>query len=141
MQPSLLPVRRFIRVRRFSLVLFLVRISVSCLSIRLLVCAYACPSLCLTVGQPVSLQNPSHWASTCCFLRVGPIDKRTTDRRTNTCRLVTVLPFCVSQVYQSVILKERKGEYLGKTVQVVPHIMDEIQVRSRASPFGRSHKQ
>ena len=33
------------------------------------------------------------------------------------------------QVYQSVILKERKGEYLGKTVQVVPHITDEIQVR------------
>lgn len=32
-------------------------------------------------------------------------------------------------MYQSVILKERKGEYLGKTVQVVPHITDEIQVR------------
>eukprot|EP00904_Undaria_pinnatifida_P007563 jgi/Undpi1/3937/HiC_scaffold_16.g07305.m1 len=31
------------------------------------------------------------------------------------------------KVYQSVILKERKGEYLGKTVQVVPHITDEIQ--------------
>ncbi|CAN0292781.1 unnamed protein product, partial [Hapterophycus canaliculatus] len=31
------------------------------------------------------------------------------------------------QVYQSVISKERKGEYLGKTVQVVPHITDEIQ--------------
>ncbi|CAN0548954.1 unnamed protein product, partial [Ectocarpus sp. 12 AP-2014] len=30
-------------------------------------------------------------------------------------------------VYQSVISKERKGEYLGKTVQVVPHITDEIQ--------------
>lgn len=35
------------------------------------------------------------------------------------------------QVYQSVILKERKGEYLGKTVQVVPHITDEIQVRTK----------
>lgn len=34
-----------------------------------------------------------------------------------------------SQVYQSVIFKERKGEYLGKTVQVVPHVTDEIQVR------------
>lgn len=32
-------------------------------------------------------------------------------------------------MYQSVILKERKGEYLGKTVQVVPHITDEIQVQ------------
>lgn len=31
------------------------------------------------------------------------------------------------KVYQSVILKERRGEYLGKTVQVVPHVTDEIQ--------------
>ena len=31
------------------------------------------------------------------------------------------------KVYQSVINKERKGDYLGKTVQVVPHITDEIQ--------------
>ena len=30
------------------------------------------------------------------------------------------------QIYYSVISKERKGEYLGKTVQVVPHIIDEI---------------
>lgn len=42
-------------------------------------------------------------------------------------------------MYQSVILKERKGEYLGKTVQVVPHITDEIQVRlklNRSSTFS-----
>ena len=32
-------------------------------------------------------------------------------------------------VYQSVINKERKGEYLGKTVQVIPHITDEIKKR------------
>lgn len=31
------------------------------------------------------------------------------------------------RIYQSVISKERKGEYLGKTVQVVPHITDEIK--------------
>ena len=31
------------------------------------------------------------------------------------------------RVYQSVINKERKGEYLGKTVQVIPHITDEIK--------------
>jgi CTP synthase len=31
------------------------------------------------------------------------------------------------QIYYSVIQKERKGEYLGKTVQVVPHITDEIK--------------
>ncbi len=32
-------------------------------------------------------------------------------------------------VYQSVINKERKGEYLGKTVQIIPHITDEIKER------------
>nr|CAD1837057.1 unnamed protein product [Ananas comosus var. bracteatus] len=31
------------------------------------------------------------------------------------------------KIYQSVINKERKGDYLGKTVQVVPHIIDAIQ--------------
>ncbi|HCL55839.1 MAG TPA: hypothetical protein DHW82_02380 [Spirochaetia bacterium] len=31
------------------------------------------------------------------------------------------------QVYQNVISKERKGEYLGKTVQVIPHITNEIK--------------
>lgn len=32
-------------------------------------------------------------------------------------------------VYQSVISKERKGEFLGETVQVIPHITDEIKYR------------
>lgn len=35
------------------------------------------------------------------------------------------------RIYQSVIDKERKGEYLGKTVQVIPHITDEIKDRVR----------
>jgi len=33
------------------------------------------------------------------------------------------------RIYQSVIEKERRGEYLGKTVQVIPHITDEIKDR------------
>lgn len=33
------------------------------------------------------------------------------------------------QVYQTVLDKERRGEYLGKTVQVIPHVTDEIQKR------------
>ncbi len=33
------------------------------------------------------------------------------------------------QVYQTVLDKERRGDYLGKTVQVIPHITDEIQHR------------
>ncbi len=35
------------------------------------------------------------------------------------------------RIYQSVINKERKGDYLGKTVQVIPHITDEIKRRIR----------
>jgi CTP synthase len=33
------------------------------------------------------------------------------------------------RIYQSVIQKERRGDYLGETVQVIPHITDEIQAR------------
>jgi len=35
------------------------------------------------------------------------------------------------QVYESVILKERRGDYLGKTVQVIPHVTDMIKDRIR----------
>jgi len=35
--------------------------------------------------------------------------------------------FTTGQVYENVIRKERKGEYLGATVQVIPHITDEIK--------------
>ncbi len=36
------------------------------------------------------------------------------------------------QIWLSVINQERRGDYLGKTVQVIPHITDEIQARIRA---------
>jgi len=35
--------------------------------------------------------------------------------------------FTTGRIYQSVIEKERRGDYLGKTVQVIPHITNEIQ--------------
>ena len=35
--------------------------------------------------------------------------------------------FTTGQIYESVIRKERRGEYLGKTVQVIPHVTNEIQ--------------
>ena len=35
--------------------------------------------------------------------------------------------FTTGQIYESVIRKERRGEYLGGTVQVIPHITDEIK--------------
>jgi CTP synthase len=40
------------------------------------------------------------------------------------------------QIYHSVITKERKGEYLGGTVQVIPHITDEIKDRIRICAEG-----
>jgi CTP synthase len=38
------------------------------------------------------------------------------------------------RIYQSVITKERRGEYLGSTVQVIPHITDEIKAAIRGTP-------
>lgn len=35
--------------------------------------------------------------------------------------------FTTGQIYSNVLRKERRGEYLGKTVQVIPHITNEIQ--------------
>ncbi len=40
--------------------------------------------------------------------------------------------FTTGRVYLSVLEKERRGDYLGKTVQVIPHITDEIKRRIRA---------
>ena len=40
------------------------------------------------------------------------------------------------RVYQSVIEKERRGDYLGSTVQVVPHITDEIKRRIKLLAEG-----
>ncbi len=42
-------------------------------------------------------------------------------------RMRKVNNFTTGQIYESVIRKERRGEYLGKTVQVIPHVTNEIQ--------------
>jgi CTP synthase len=44
--------------------------------------------------------------------------------------------FTTGQVYESVIRKERRGEYLGKTVQVIPHITDEIKAKVKKGAEG-----
>ena len=44
--------------------------------------------------------------------------------------------FTTGQIYESVIKKERRGEYLGKTVQVIPHITDEIKNHIRLGAEG-----
>lgn len=42
------------------------------------------------------------------------------------------------QIYSTVIAKERRGEYLGDTVQVIPHITDEIKRRMRLPAEGQT---
>ncbi len=44
-----------------------------------------------------------------------------------TTRMGKVNNFTTGQIYKSVLEKERRGDYLGKTVQVIPHITNEIQ--------------
>lgn len=44
--------------------------------------------------------------------------------------------FTTGQIYESVIKKERRGEYLGKTVQVIPHITDEIKTHIKRGAEG-----
>ncbi|HMT68201.1 MAG TPA: CTP synthase, partial [Bacteroidales bacterium] len=44
------------------------------------------------------------------------------------------------RIYQSVINKERRGDYLGKTVQVIPHITDEIKRRIKIVGSGGNYE-
>ncbi len=46
--------------------------------------------------------------------------------------------FTTGRVYQSVIEKERRGEYLGKTIQVIPHIVGEIKDRIKKAGEGKN---
>lgn len=44
--------------------------------------------------------------------------------------------FTTGRIYQDVIQKERRGDYLGATVQVIPHVTDEIKHRIRQAAEG-----
>src|SRR5882672_9600123 len=46
-------------------------------------------------------------------------------------RLTRQNNFTTGRIYEAVISKERRGEYLGATVQVIPHVTDEIKARVR----------
>jgi CTP synthase len=49
--------------------------------------------------------------------------------------------FTTGQIYKSVLDKERRGDYLGKTVQVIPHVTNEIQeFVKRGARFGRTRR-
>ncbi len=47
------------------------------------------------------------------------------------CRMSKTNNFTTGRIYQNVIRKERRGNYLGRTVQVIPHITDEIKANIR----------
>src|SRR5256712_6793708 len=48
--------------------------------------------------------------------------------------------FTTGQIYKSVLEKERRGDYLGKTVQVIPHVTNEIQeFVKRGAGVGTDH--
>jgi CTP synthase len=54
-----------------------------------------------------------------------------------TTRMGKVNNFTTGKIYQSVLEKERRGDYLGKTVQVIPHVTNEIQeFIKRGAHFG-----
>ena len=44
--------------------------------------------------------------------------------------------FTAGQVYETVIKNERRGDYLGGTVQVIPHVTDEIKRRIKVAGEG-----
>src|SRR2546422_11692276 len=44
--------------------------------------------------------------------------------------------FTSGRIYEQVIAKERRGDYLGGTVQVIPHVTDEIKRRIREAAEG-----
>ncbi len=52
------------------------------------------------------------------------------ERFTN-CVLTRANNVTSGQIYETVLAKERRGDYLGKTVQVIPHVTDEIKARIR----------
>ena len=56
--------------------------------------------------------------------------------RFTACRLTRQANVTTGRIYEAVITKERRGEYLGATVQVIPHITDEIKARIREATDG-----
>src|SRR6202167_89317 len=56
--------------------------------------------------------------------------------RFTTARMTRTNNFTTGRIYEAVISKKRRGEYLGATVQVIPHITDEIKARVRDAAEG-----
>jgi len=52
------------------------------------------------------------------------------------CKLTQKNNFTTGRIYERVLRKERRGEYLGGTVQVIPHITDEMKAAIHAGAEG-----
>ena len=52
------------------------------------------------------------------------------------CKLSKFNNLTSGQIYEHVLQKERRGDYLGKTVQVIPHVTNEIKARLYAAGEG-----
>ena len=63
-------------------------------------------------------------------LDLGHYERYTSSRLTRNANITT------GRIYECVISKERRGEYLGATVQVIPHITDEIKSRIKEATDG-----
>ena len=59
-----------------------------------------------------------------------------------TTRMKRTNNFTTGQIYKSVLEKERRGDYLGKTVQVIPHVTNEIQefIKRARRRRGEAHR-
>jgi len=57
--------------------------------------------------------------------------------RYTSAKLTALNNITTGKIYSSIIEKERRGDYLGKTVQVVPHVTNEIKSRIRSVAKGR----
>ncbi|MFC1703180.1 CTP synthase [Candidatus Omnitrophota bacterium] len=64
-------------------------------------------------------------------LDLGHYERFTSTRTSQDNNLTT------GKIYHSVISKERKGDYLGKTVQIIPHITDEIKEGIKKVTYGK----
>jgi CTP synthase len=63
-------------------------------------------------------------------LDLGHYERFTTARMSRQNNMTT------GRIYEAVISKERRGEYLGATVQVIPHVTDEIKLRIKSAAEG-----
>jgi CTP synthase len=56
--------------------------------------------------------------------------------RFTTAKMTKINNFTTGKIYDSVIQKERRGDYLGRTIQVIPHITDEIKASIMKASSG-----